>query len=78
MPILGAWLADEFWGRMKTIQISLAFAMVGHVIIIVSAVPPVLVQAQNALGCFIVGLIIFGLGSGGFKYLPLSTRLNSY
>lgn len=63
---------------MKTIQVCLGFAMVGHIIIIVSAVPPVIVQAQNALGCFIVGLVIFGTGSGGFKYVPFPSSLNSY
>ncbi|KKK13937.1 hypothetical protein P175DRAFT_0453555 [Aspergillus ochraceoroseus IBT 24754] len=67
MPIFGAWLADEFWGRLKTIQVSIAFAMVGHIILIISALPPVIAHPDRALGCFAVGLVIFGVGVGGFK-----------
>ncbi|KAE8154389.1 POT family-domain-containing protein [Aspergillus avenaceus] len=66
-PILGAWVADEFWGRLKTIQVSIIFAMVGHVIFIVAALPSVITNPSGALGCFAVGLIIFGIGVGGFK-----------
>ncbi|KAL4809415.1 POT family-domain-containing protein [Aspergillus unguis] len=67
LPIFGAWLADEFWGRFKTIQVSIAFAMVGHVLLIISALPPVIVHSDSALACFSVGLVIFGIGVGGFK-----------
>lgn len=68
MPILGAWVADEFWGRLTTIQVSIGFAMVGHIILIISALPPVIANPHGALGCFAVGLVIFGIGVGGFKY----------
>ncbi|PWY77400.1 MFS peptide transporter, putative [Aspergillus heteromorphus CBS 117.55] len=67
MPILGAWIADEYWGRMRTIQVSIGFAMLGHIIIIISSIPPVIVHANSALACFCVGLVIFGIGVGGFK-----------
>jgi POT family proton-dependent oligopeptide transporter len=67
-PIFGAWIADEFWGRLKTIQTSTAFAMVGHIILIIAALPSVIARPSAALACFIVGLIIFGMGVGGFKY----------
>ncbi|EAW22638.1 putative MFS peptide transporter [Aspergillus fischeri NRRL 181] len=67
MPILGAYIADEFWGRLKTIQVSIAFAMVGHIILIISALPSVIAHPHGALGCFAVGLVIFGVGVGGFK-----------
>ncbi|KAL2813653.1 POT family-domain-containing protein [Aspergillus granulosus] len=67
MPIIGAWIADEFLGRLKTIYISIAFAMAGHVIFIVSALPPVVKHTDSALACFCVGLIIYGIGVGGFK-----------
>ncbi|KNG80975.1 oligopeptide transporter [Aspergillus nomiae NRRL 13137] len=66
-PIVGAWVADEFWGRLKTIQVAIAFAMVGHIVLIIAALPQVIVHPSGALGCFIVGLILFGIGVGGFK-----------
>ncbi|KAL3494429.1 POT family-domain-containing protein [Aspergillus germanicus] len=67
IPIVGAWIADEFLGRLKTIYISIAFAMTGHIILIVSALPPVVKHSDSALGCFCVGLVIYGMGVGGFK-----------
>ncbi|KAL3467655.1 POT family-domain-containing protein [Aspergillus heterothallicus] len=67
MPIVGAWIADEFLGRLKTIYISIAFAMTGHIIFIVSALPPVVKHSESAMGCFCVGLVIYGIGVGGFK-----------
>ncbi|PYH46332.1 putative MFS peptide transporter [Aspergillus saccharolyticus JOP 1030-1] len=67
MPILGAWIADEYWGRMKTIQVAIGFAMLGHIIIIISSIPEVITHPNGALACFCVGLVIFGIGVGGFK-----------
>ncbi|KAL4875356.1 POT family-domain-containing protein [Aspergillus karnatakaensis] len=67
MPIIGAWIADEFWGRLKTIHVSIAIAMLGHVILVISALPPVIRHPTPALICFSIGLVIFGIGVGGFK-----------
>ncbi|KAE8131644.1 POT family-domain-containing protein [Aspergillus pseudotamarii] len=66
-PIVGAWVADEFWGRLKTIQVAIAFAMVGHIVLIIASLPQVIAHPSGALGCFIVGLVLFGIGVGGFK-----------
>ncbi|KAJ9213861.1 hypothetical protein DTO166G4_4472 [Paecilomyces variotii] len=66
-PILGAWVADEFWGRLKTIQASIGFAMVGHILLIISAIPDIIVHPNGAIACFTIGLVIFGIGAGGFK-----------
>ena len=41
--------------------------MFGHLIIIISALPPVIKHPSGALGCFSVGLIFFGIGVGFFK-----------
>ncbi|KAL4738013.1 POT family-domain-containing protein [Aspergillus similis] len=67
MPIMGAWIADEFLGRLRTIQMSIAFAMVGHILLIISALPPVIAHSHGALTIFSIGLVIFGIGVGGFK-----------
>jgi len=66
-PLVGAWIGDEFLGRLKTIQLSIVFAFLGHIILIISALPSVITHPQGALGCFSVGLVIFGIGVGGFK-----------
>lgn len=67
MPLLGAFLADQYWGRFRTIMVSIGCALVGHVILIVSALPPVIENPNGAIGCFAVGLIVMGMGTGGFK-----------
>ncbi|OOO09300.1 TGF-beta receptor type I/II extracellular region [Aspergillus oryzae] len=47
-PIIGAWVADEFWGRLKTIQVAIAFAMVGHIVLIIASLPQVIVHPNGA------------------------------
>lgn len=67
MPLLGAFMADQYWGRFPTILASIAMAFVGHTILTMSAVPSVISNPKGALGCFTVGLVIMGFGTGGFK-----------
>lgn len=67
MPLFGAYMADQYWGRYKTIQISIFIAIFGHILLIISTVPPVLKHPHGAIACFSIGLIIFGIGTGGFK-----------
>ena len=66
-PLLGAWIADTYLGRFKTIMIAIGFAIVGHVVLVAGAAPSVLAHNNSALGAFIIAIIIFGLGTGGFK-----------
>ena len=56
-----------YFGRYKTICISLAIAIFGHIILVISAVPPVITKPHNSLAAFIIGVIIMGVGTGGFK-----------
>ena len=66
-PLLGAYVADQYLGRFKTIQWSIGIAIVGHIILIVATLPPVIAHPHGAIAAFTIGLIIFGLGTGGFK-----------
>lgn len=66
-PLLGAYLADTYWGRYKTICIALGVAITAHLLFIIAALPPVIQNPSGSLGCFMVGIIILGLGTGGFK-----------
>lgn len=63
----GGWVSDTYWGKYKTIHAAVVIAMFGHIILIVSALPPVIANPTGALGCFSVGLIFFGIGVGFFK-----------
>ncbi|KAF2459471.1 oligopeptide transporter [Lineolata rhizophorae] len=67
MPLVGAYIADEYLGRYNTIMVAIACALVGHVILIVSALPPVIQNPDGAIAAFSVGLVIMGMGTGGFK-----------
>ncbi len=67
MPLLGAYMADQYWGRYKTIQISIFIAIIGHIILIIATLPPVIAHPHGAIAAFAIGLIIFGIGVGGFK-----------
>ncbi|KAH9965320.1 proton-dependent oligopeptide transport family protein [Russula dissimulans] len=66
-PLLGAYIADEKWGRFRTIAASVAIALLGHVILVISSIPPVIVHPKGALAAFSLAIIIMGLGTGGFK-----------
>ncbi|KAF9456670.1 peptide transporter PTR2A [Collybia nuda] len=65
-PLLGAWIADTYLGRFNTVCIAVAVALVGHIILIVAAVPGV-IEKSSAIGAFSVALIVMGLGTGLFK-----------
>jgi proton-dependent oligopeptide transporter, POT family len=67
MPLVGGYLSDTFWGRFRTINYAIAIAIFGHIIIIISALPPVIKNPDGAIGCFACGLIFFGVGVGWFK-----------
>lgn len=62
-PLLGAYIADSYWGRFKTICVAVVIALVGHVVLIISAVPGVIEQ-KGATGAFVIALIIMGFGMG--------------
>ena len=66
-PLVGAYIADTFWGRYKTISWSVAIAQVGHVLLIICALPGVIEHNNASLGVFIIAIIIMGAGTGGFK-----------
>jgi POT family proton-dependent oligopeptide transporter len=66
-PLLGAYIADEKWGRFNTIAVSVAIALVGHAILVISAIPPVIVHPNGALAALCVAIVVMGLGTGGFK-----------
>lgn len=62
MPLLGAYIADTYWGRFKTIQVSCFISILGHIILVISAIPPVIVHPNGAIACFSIGIVIMGMG----------------
>ncbi|KAF7360967.1 putative peptide transporter ptr2 [Mycena sanguinolenta] len=66
-PFAGAYIADVHLGRFNTICVAVVIALLGHIILIVTAVPGVIEHPDTALGIFLVALFIMGLGTGLFK-----------
>ncbi|KAI5303224.1 hypothetical protein KEM56_007775, partial [Ascosphaera pollenicola] len=62
IPILGGYIADVHLGRYKTICIGIAFAGLGHIIMVISALPPVL-QAGHGMAPFVISLLVLAFGS---------------
>lgn len=67
MPLFGAYVADAYLGRFKTIAVALVIGIIGHIVLIMSALPPVIKNPDGAMAPFIIGIILMGLGTGGFK-----------
>jgi POT family proton-dependent oligopeptide transporter len=67
VPLFGAYIADSYLGRYKTICWSVLVAFIGHVLLVGSAAPSVIAHPNGAIGFFAVSIIIMGLGTGGFK-----------
>lgn len=67
VPLFSAWVADEYWGRYKTICWSIGFAILGHIILVISAIPPIITNTSACFGVFMLGVIVMGFGTGGFK-----------
>lgn len=65
MPIAGAYVADTYLGRFKTIGWSILVALVGHTLLTCSAIPSMIAKPQSALGLFAVAIIVMGMGTGG-------------
>ncbi|KAI9364317.1 POT family-domain-containing protein [Pilaira anomala] len=65
-PILGAIVADQYWGKYKTILIFACIYFVGLTILTLTSIPAAIESGATFPG-FIVALIIIGLGTGGIK-----------
>jgi POT family proton-dependent oligopeptide transporter len=65
-PIIGAIIADEYLGRFNTIFVAIGFSIIGHILLIISALPTVL-DSGKAIAPFILGVIVLGFGTGAFK-----------
>jgi len=65
-PIAGAIIADQFWGKYKTIFVSCLIYLIGLSVLVLTSIPPS-IHAGVALPGLIVAMIILGIGTGGVK-----------
>lgn len=64
LPLLGAWLADRFLGRYKTILFISLFYCVGHAVLATADLAHSIEARQIIL---FIGLFIIAMGAGGIK-----------
>jgi POT family proton-dependent oligopeptide transporter len=67
MPLFGAYVADTYLGRFTTVWTSVLISITGHIILTASAAPSVIAHPHSALAAFVIGIIVMGIGTGGFK-----------
>jgi len=65
-PILGAIIADQFWGKYKAILAACIIYLIGLLVLVLTSIPPS-ITAGTALPGLIIAMIILGLGTGGVK-----------
>jgi proton-dependent oligopeptide transporter, POT family len=65
-PIASAIIADQFWGKYKTILIACIVYMIGLLVLVLSSIPPA-IDNNVAFPGLIVAMIIIGIGTGGVK-----------
>ncbi|THU94802.1 peptide transporter PTR2A [Dendrothele bispora CBS 962.96] len=66
-PLFGGYVGDAHLGRFKTIWMGIAIRLVGHVILIVAALPGVIANQSASLGIFVTALFFIGIGTGFFQ-----------
>jgi dipeptide/tripeptide permease len=79
---VGAYVADAHLGRYNTIVVSIFIALVGHTLLVISAIPAVIVHPNGSFACFIVAIIVSLLlllpflhpGGGGTTIHPQQTQ----
>ncbi|KAG8733159.1 hypothetical protein FRC10_000378 [Ceratobasidium sp. 414] len=67
-PILGAIIADAYWGKFKTINVFVILGGIGHIILVATSVPSVLQNSPSgAFAGFIVSITIIAFATGAIK-----------
>ncbi|KAJ7501461.1 peptide transporter PTR2A [Mycena galericulata] len=66
-PLVGAYIADVHLGRFNTVCVAVTIALIGHIVLILAAVPGVIEHPDTSLLVFLVAIVITGLGTGLFK-----------
>uniref|UniRef100_H3H603 Major facilitator superfamily (MFS) profile domain-containing protein n=1 Tax=Phytophthora ramorum TaxID=164328 RepID=H3H603_PHYRM len=67
-PLFGAYLADEKWGRFRTILTFGIWYCVGDFMVAIAAYPTIMTNSAAVNPIFIIGLFVgIGIGTGAIK-----------
>lgn len=75
-PLLGAFIADQYLGRYRTILLFSSFYLTDWIILTCTATPALLAAGSGFSG-YVISLIIIGVGTGGIKRYEQVTRCTS-
>lgn len=67
IPIWGGIIADNHWGRFKTICWGCGVGAVAHVLLVIPAIPSVISKPNASLATFIISIIILAFAAGFIK-----------
>ncbi|KAG0238222.1 peptide transporter ptr2 [Actinomortierella wolfii] len=65
-PVLCAIIADQYWGKFKTIFVFALVYMLGLLVLVLTSFPAA-IHAGAALPGLVITMIVIGLGTGGIK-----------
>lgn len=65
-PVFGAWIADTFLGKFKTISVFCGIYIVGIFILFITSIPSI-ADKNTSLGGYVTAIIIIGIATGGVK-----------
>lgn len=65
-PLLGAIVADQYWGRYKTIVVFATVYIVGIFVLFLTSLPASIEQGYALYG-LLIAMLVIGLGAGGIK-----------
>lgn len=58
VPLVGGYMADAHWGRYTTILYACFLSIVGHLLLILSSVPVVIVNGKSSMALLMTGIIV--------------------
>jgi proton-dependent oligopeptide transporter, POT family len=64
-PIGGAIIADQYWGRYRTIIWGCVLYIIGEIVLVLTSIPLSSISTNAHIGGFIASIIIIGTGTGG-------------
>jgi POT family proton-dependent oligopeptide transporter len=78
MPLFGGYLADDRFGKFKTIMIGVWIGIISHILFIIAALPPVIASGQAAIAPTCLGIISLAVCTGLIKPNLLPLMLDQY
>jgi POT family proton-dependent oligopeptide transporter len=76
-PLVGGYLSDKRWGRMRTIWYGIWIGLISHIVLIIAGLPSV-ISSGKALAPTIIGILSLAVGTGMIKPNLLPLLLDQY